>query len=285
MLEMLTSLGDAFAYFASASATLSVGLSGTALAVSVTSAPAIVTVGTRQMRGSRRAFNTSAWVSFTPFLAVNVNEPPALAPGAYWTAAGCTCPHRRERVLDRGDRVGDEMLLHVDALAVHARKRAHLRVGEAERAQQVADVGDVRGLAVRHLHLPRGAALEVDAELQAAGEHEHDAQEQQRAREDRPPPRVLDELEVGALVVEVRRPVPPGHARQVLGRRDGRGHATAPGTSSADAMPTPGSFTSAGRRASTETIGCMKKNARMRSIAVEMPRKSAKPRTELVANR
>ena len=49
-------------------------------------------------------------------------------------------------------------------------------------------------------------------------------------------------------------------------------------------MPTPGMRTSAGRRASTDTNGYMKQYASSRSIAVERPRKNAKPRTELVAN-
>src|SRR5207244_478961 len=66
-------------------------------------------------------------------------------------------------------------------------------------------------------------------------------------------------------------------------RRDRGGHATAPGTSSADAIPTPRRRTSSDRRASTDTMGCMNDHARRRSIAVEIPRKSAKPLTELVA--
>ena len=48
-------------------------------------------------------------------------------------------------------------------------------------------------------------------------------------------------------------------------------------------MPTPFMATRCGRRAMSDTSGCMKKYATNRSRIVEIPRKSAKPRTEPMA--
>jgi hypothetical protein len=125
---------------------------------------------------------------------------------------------RRERVADLLDRVGDDVFLHVDALPVPAAQDADLRVGEPQPPQRVAHVGDVSGMPARHPHLPRGAALEVDTEVEPAREQRDEAQQDQHAGENRPAFAVLDELEVGALVVEVGGPVATSDARNILDR-------------------------------------------------------------------
>ena len=182
------------------------------------------------------------------------------------------------------------MGLHVDAVAVRAREDAHRRVGEAQGPEHVAHVGDVRRATVRHLHLPGVPPSKSMPKLRPRANRATRLNTIKVPDRMSPPPAVLDELEVRALVVEVGRamvtavtPGMSGGRRRRGARRRRGGHAVAPTTSSAAAMPTPGSWTSFGRRASTDTIGCMKKYASSRSIAVDRPRKNAKPRTELVA--
>src|SRR5262249_49946283 len=148
----------------------------------------------------------------------------------------------------------------------------------------------VVGLAA-HGELPLGTALEVDAQVESPDREGQHGDQDERAREDQPPPRVRDELEVRALVVEVGGAVSPPLLR---GRRGcGRhGHALTPsrsrgltfaGASRPAAMPTPFIRTRWSRRARIDTSGCMKKYATNRSRMVEMARKSAKPRTDPIA--
>ena len=118
------------------------------------------------------------------------------------------------------------------------------------------------------------------------------AEHDERARDDQPAPAVLDELEVGPLVVEVGRTVPAGDAGDVFDFGNGPaaaaehdGHDCTSGTSRPAPIPMPPMRTSAGRRASTETNGHMKQYAKIRSSAVDRPRKYANPRTDEVANR
>ena len=85
-----------------------------------------------------------------------------------------------------------------------------------------------------------------------------DRDQDERAGENGPAPRPFDELEVGALVVQV------GERVTALRRRTGRcgrgRHVVTPaGASRPAAMPTPGMLTSDDRRAMIETTGCMKK--------------------------
>ena len=172
------------------------------------------------------------------------------------------------------------------------RERRDLGVGEPERVEEVAHVLGAGVLAVGHRDLPGRTALELDAEVQLLDEQRAEADEHEDARQDQPAAGVLDELEVRVLVVEVRELVPAGEPRdlavvgdrreggQFLRRRAVAAHARTSGTSSPAAIPTLGTRTRFGRRASNDTNGCMNVTVRTRSMSVERPRKNAKPRTE-----
>ena len=186
---------------------------------------------------------------------------------------------RRQRIGDRLDRVVDDPRLHAQALSTLARQRRHLGVVEAHLLELAAHLGDVGILAVGHLDLPRRAALEVDAEVEPAEHEQAEAEHDERGGEDQPPLAVLDELEVGALVVQVFERVPARDTgNTAVGRSVQRrvGHARSSGVSRPDAMPTPRMRTNAGLRDINATIGCMTKYAIPRSMSTEIPRKSAK---------
>src|SRR5262249_18815976 len=151
-------------------------------------------------------------------------------------------------------------LLELDA----CRRVAHdqdLGVSEPERVDDRTQVVDRRG-AVRLRHLPLRTALELDPEVQAPRRERDDRDQDERTGEDQPAPRVRDELEVRALVVEVGDGVAPATGTGEVGargwRRDG-GHATTPGASRPAAMPTPRMRTRCGCRDMMTTSGYITK--------------------------
>ena len=71
-----------------------------------------------------------------------------------------------ERALDRADRVLDDLGLHAHTFTARSRERRDLGVIEAQRIEDVAHLGGVGVSPVGHRDLPRGAALELDAEVE-----------------------------------------------------------------------------------------------------------------------
>ena len=88
---MLTSAGLAFAYFASAFATVCTELGGSEVALIATSRPLAVTVGFLTPFFSSAAV-TPSFVGVTPFFVVKVNVPPGPARWN-WTAAWSMWPY------------------------------------------------------------------------------------------------------------------------------------------------------------------------------------------------
>ena len=100
-------------------------------------------------------------------------------------------------------------------------------------------VDGARGLVDRGLvgrDLPHGAALEVDAEVEAAGDQRHQADQDHDARDREPQLAAADEVEVGLAVVE---PGPDRAARPIVPARHSRSRRPAGGWPAGRRRPRP----------------------------------------------
>ena len=109
--------------------------------------------------------------------------------------------------------------LHADAdqrVARHA-DPLHLDVAELERAHLLADRGEVGGWRLAP-DLDDGAALEVDALVEADGEEQHEGERHQRERDRRADLRQLHERDARVVGDEAKGHVLKTYSGTVLGR-------------------------------------------------------------------
>ena len=159
----------------------------------------------------------------------------------------------------------------------------HLGVAEAERRRCASRTSLDRGrtLAAADGELPLRAALEVDAEVEAADHERDDRDQDERPGQDRPAPRALDELEVRALVVQVGERVrasalDAARLRSVAASR----RSPQPARRGPRRCRCPACRTSADRRAMSDDERVHEEVRQKRSRIVDRPRKNAKPRTD-----